>query len=321
MVAQVETPNALETTPDPASTDELTTGAIEGQPEAVTGPEGEVPGLEAKTTPEPTEQEQLQAAVAVREAASRGEAARALTDREKVLLRAEDDRRISYESTARQAVERQRTAARELANAHTVHQTKVRAAFEGAMTEAVLDNDGKIVLPASAARLLEREIQEADNELAAQSAPIHLTPWLTHAADVVHAVLENSGAMKDLYPRGSSNQVLQQLYSLPLVSSDGSPSILGEAYRTGWAAAKRAGPTSGSQSFTVAELAAHDKEVRESELAKVRSGGQPGNQGADGAKGGSGLPTIQEWESWTLEKREDARRKDPNIESKMAVRR
>src|SRR3990167_10252244 len=122
MVAQVETPNASQTTPDPASTDELTTGAIEGQPEAVTGPEGEVQGQEAETTPEPTEQEQLEAAVAVREAASRGEAARALTDREKVLIRADDDRRITYENTARQVVERQRATAREVANAPTAPQ-------------------------------------------------------------------------------------------------------------------------------------------------------------------------------------------------------
>ena len=289
VAAEVETQIAPPTEAAPASTDELTLAPTEGQDEAGKGQDASVQGQEATPTPgpEPTEQEQLDAALAVREAASRGEAARALTDREKVLLRADDDRRITYENMARDAVERQRTTARELANAHTAHQTKVTAAFESAMAEAVIDNDDKIVLPASTARLLEKEIQEADNELAAKSAPIHLTPWLTHAADVVHAVLENSGVMKDLYPRGSSDQVLQQLYSLPLVSSDGSPSIVGEAYRTGWAAAKRAGPTPGSQSFTVAELAAHDKEVRESELAKVRGGGQPGNQGADGAKGGS----------------------------------
>jgi len=320
MVAEVETQTAPQTTPDLVPSDELTAGAPEGQPEGVTGPEGEVQGQEAEPTLtpalEPTEQEQLDAAIAVREAASRGEAARALTDREKVLLRVDDDRRITYENMARDAVERQRATARELANAHATARSGVIETFNEVLKEA------EVELSASQAKLLDKTIQEKFEALEANSARVNLVPLLTYAAESLFDIVDQGAKVtKDLYPKATSSQVRQHFLTLPVVSSDGSPSLMSEAYRAGWAARNRQGPTPGSQSFTTAELAAHDKAIRQEELGKVRQGGQPGNQGSDGAKGASGLPTIQEWQSWTLERREEARRKDPDIEATMVVRR
>lgn len=294
MVTETLPETALTTTPDPASTTVETLAPIEGQVEGGTGPEGEAQGQvegekpPAETPPAPTEQEQLDAALAVREAGERGDQARALTDHEKVLLRSHDDRAISLENAARGAVARQQEMARELANAHTTAQNDVVTVFNEALAEAGVGADDKPFLTASAAKLLDKTLQEKFRALEEKSAQVHLVPLLTYGADSLFDWQTNADVVKDLYPKATPTRVRQHLLTLPLVSGDGTPSLMSEAYRTGWAAAKKAGPTPDTVVLTKAELAAQIKAAKAEQERVIRGDGAAGTPGAGGA-GGSGL--------------------------------
>lgn len=87
------------------------------------------------------------------------------------------------------------------------------------------------------------------------------------------------------------------------------------AYKIG----QRAGPGADQVVLSKGELEKREKaaakEALDDYLAKHPEAGASTRTRA--GETSSGLPTVSEWQSWTLERREEARRKDPAIETKM----
>ena len=287
MVAEVETPTASETEAAPASTDELIPASVEGQEEVVKGQEGTVPGQEATPTPEPlpepTDDELTTAALAIREAALRGDEARALSDKEKVLLRSHDDSLISRENAAREANAYWANYAENVGKVHDTAHTNIVKAVNDQLEEAGVE------LSASQAKVLDRAIKDEMDSVRSQNAAAVLIPTTQLGAGELYGLLERTDILARAYPKATPAQVRQHLNALPVAGAE--QTQITEAFSLGAIYGRTQGPTAGSKSFTTAELAAHDKEVREDELGKLRAAnpafGTPRSGGMlDGGKSG-----------------------------------